>query len=116
MVHRGLPDPDAARRVISETVPEFGPRIATQARAHAEAVHPFLGQRRLREDRRREAVDLITDIASNFSLSWCNTMQSRARCFFPVQALRNAGWRGPMLGAYSSASPTDKGSALGGVP
>ncbi|MDX3771672.1 MULTISPECIES: hypothetical protein [unclassified Streptomyces] len=74
--------------MISETVPEFGPRIATQARAHAEAVRPFLGQRRLREDRRGEAVDLIADIASNTSLSWCNRMQSLLGLFYTAADAR----------------------------
>ncbi|MGW1760838.1 hypothetical protein [Streptomyces mirabilis] len=94
MIHTGLPDPDAARRMISETVPEFGPRIARQARAHAEAVRPFLGQRRLREDRRREAVDLIVTIASNTSLSWCDKMQSLLASFYTAADARSPQPRG----------------------
>ncbi|WP_194909594.1 hypothetical protein [Catenulispora rubra] len=54
-----LPDPDAARRVISEAVPEFGPRIAAQAGEHATALRPFLERRRAGS---RDAAALMCDI------------------------------------------------------
>ncbi|MFE4335962.1 hypothetical protein ACFRQM_43345 [Streptomyces sp. NPDC056831] len=44
-----LPDPDAARRVIRDAVPELGARIGAQASVHALAVHPFLDESRLEE-------------------------------------------------------------------
>ncbi|MBO0803404.1 MAG: hypothetical protein J2P25_10080 [Nocardiopsaceae bacterium] len=61
----GLPDPGAARELISETVPELGPGIARQARDYADAVRPFLDRLGLRPaDKRREAAALFAEIVS----------------------------------------------------
>ncbi|MFF7889932.1 hypothetical protein ACH40F_55880 [Streptomyces sp. NPDC020794] len=82
--HAGLPDPDAARRTISETVPELGPGIAKQARSHAEAVRPFLERRRLRGST-REAADLISDIATGGGNSWESRVSLLLRGFIPIE-------------------------------
>ncbi|GHI99612.1 hypothetical protein TPA0906_14780 [Streptomyces olivaceus] len=65
-----LPDPGTARRVIGDSLKEFGPRFATQAAEHAGALAEFLEHRRLRRST-REAVDLlvrIRDWGSNASV------------------------------------------------
>ncbi|MFE2964098.1 hypothetical protein ACFXKC_10570 [Streptomyces sp. NPDC059340] len=61
MSHTELPDPDAARRLISEAVPELGPPIGKQAFALAEEVRRFLDHRQLRRYT-QEAKNLIRDV------------------------------------------------------
>jgi hypothetical protein len=87
----GFPDADAARRVISETVPEFGPRIATQARAYAEAVRPCLNWWLWGPLRISDAARLIEEIIGRaLDNSWESETLGMLRGFFPRENLQGA--------------------------
>ena len=80
---RELPDPDAARREISETVQAVGPVIAKQARAHAQDVHQFLERGRVRgRAREREARTLLHTIYRALDGAWLSNMQRYLKWFY----------------------------------
>ncbi len=64
MSNRGLPSSATACLTISETVPEFGPAIAQQARIHARAAGELLERRRLRTSL-PEAKNLINEVTGS---------------------------------------------------
>ncbi|MGW2448413.1 hypothetical protein [Streptomyces sp. NPDC001675] len=86
-----LPDPDAARRTISETVPELGRDIARQARAHATAVLPFLDRKGLRGPaEQNKARRLITELIGDWYErggydSWMARMHFAYAEFYPLE-------------------------------
>lgn len=85
-----LPDPDAARRLISEVVPRFGPPMAAQAREQAEIVRLFLQSRRLQADP-RDVFALCADIFGGIygpygNWSWYSRMGSILSPYFSPEA------------------------------
>ncbi|GHE16014.1 hypothetical protein [Streptomyces alanosinicus] len=82
----GIPDPETARQLISETVPQIGPGIAGRARAQAEAIRPFL-ERRWPRGATTEAARLINDLISPVSSCWDTRMSHILVNFYPASDL-----------------------------
>ncbi|MFK0203883.1 hypothetical protein [Streptomyces lavendulae] len=88
--HPVLPDPEAARLLISEVVPRFGPPMAEQALEQAEVVRLFLQSRRLGADP-HDVFALCADIFGGIygpygNLSWYSRMGSILSPYFSPEA------------------------------